>query len=89
MTIAKKEMPMVFPLPKSREMQLSPDGGCGLCRARNRKWTFPANRPLAFEPSPNAAQTFKPIGASVPKGFYLNPLTFRRRLIAVKKWLRL
>jgi len=64
-------------------------GGCGLCRARNRKWTLPANRPLAFEPSPNAAHTFKPVGGSVPKGFYRNPLTFRRRFVTVKKWLRL
>jgi hypothetical protein len=30
-----------------------------------------------------------PIGGSVPKGFYHNPLTFRRRLFALKKWLRL
>jgi hypothetical protein len=48
-----------------------------------------AGRPLAFEPSPKKAQTFKPIGGSVPKGFYRNPLTFQRRFAAVKKWLRL
>jgi len=33
------------------------DGGCGLWRVRNRKWTHPANRPLALEPSPKEAQT--------------------------------
>jgi len=49
----------------------------------------PGHRPLAFEPSPNAAQTHKPVGGSVPKGFYRNPLTFRRRFTTVKKWLRL
>jgi len=65
------------------------DGGCGLWRARNRKWTHPANRPLAFEPSPKEAQTHKPIGGPVPKGLHHNPLTFRRRLGASKKWLRL
>ena len=45
--------------------------------------------PLAFEPSPKEAQTFKPIGGSLPKGFYRNLLTFRRRFGALKKWLRL
>jgi hypothetical protein len=64
-------------------------GGSGLWRARNRKWTHLPNRPLAFEPSPTAAQTFKPIGGSVPKGLHHNPLAFRRRFIALKKWLRL
>jgi hypothetical protein len=55
----------------------------------NRKWTHPANRPLAFEPSPNEAQTLKPTGGSVPKGCLHNPLTFRRRFMELKKWLRL
>ena len=64
-------------------------GGCGLYRARNRKWTPPGHRPLAFEPSPKEAQTHKPVGGSVPKGFYRNSLTFQRRFTTVKKWLRL
>jgi len=68
---------------------LSPGRGVWSLASSQRKWTHPANRPLAFEPSPNAAQTIKPIGGSVPKGFYRNPLTFRRRFTAVKKWLRL
>jgi len=64
-------------------------GGCGLWRVRNRKWTPPANRPLALEPAPKEAQTFKPTGGSVPKGYHHNPLTFWRRWIALKKWFRL
>jgi hypothetical protein len=64
-------------------------GGCGLFRVGNRKWTPPANRPLAFEPSLKQAQTFKPIEASVPKGCRHNPLSFRRRFKAPKRWLRL
>jgi hypothetical protein len=64
-------------------------GGWGLWRARNRQWTHPANRPLAFEPSPKEAQTRMPIGGSTPKGSHHNPLTFRRRWMALKKWLRL
>jgi hypothetical protein len=64
-------------------------GGCGLFRVRNRKWTPPANRPLAFEPSPEEAQTFKPIGDPVPKGCHHNPLSFRRRFMAPRKWSRL
>ena len=80
---------LMFALLSQRMTVRAQAGGCGLWRARNRKWTHPANRPLAFEPSPKEAQTFKPIGESVPKGFYRNPLTFRRRFTAVKKWLRL
>jgi hypothetical protein len=68
---------------------LSPNGGGGLFRLRNRKWTLPANRPLASERSPEEAQTFKPIGASVPKGCRHNPLSFRCRFTALKRWLRL
>jgi len=49
----------------------------------------PANRPLAFEPAPKEAQTFKPTGGSVPKGYHHNPLSFWRRWMALKKWLRL
>jgi|GEM_PF-2286734 len=64
-------------------------GGCGLWRVRNRKWTPPANRPLAFEPSPNKAQTHQLAGGPVPKGLHPDPLTFRRRSMALKKWLRL
>src|SRR5512136_999625 len=71
-----------------REYRIS-DGGCGLWRGRNRKWILPANRPLALEPSPKEAQTHKPIVGYVPKGFHHNPMTFRRRLRALKKWLRL
>jgi hypothetical protein len=64
-------------------------GGCGLWRVRNRKWTHPADRPLALEPSPKEAQTFKPTGESLPMGFHHNPLSFRRRWMTLKKWLRL
>jgi len=39
--------------PKSAWAQ---DGGCGLWRVRNRKWTHPANHPPAFEPSPKEGQ---------------------------------
>ena len=41
----------------------------GLFKVRNRKWTHPANRPLAAKSSPEEAQTFKPIGGSVPMGY--------------------
>ena len=57
--------------------------------SRNRKWTHPFNRPLATKSSPKKAQTFKPIGESVPMGYGHNPLSFRRRLTPLGKWLRL
>ena len=47
----------------------APAGGHGLFKVRNRKWTPPVNRPLAAKSSPEEAQTFKPIGGSVPMGY--------------------
>ena len=37
--------------------------------SRNRKWTDLVNRPLAAKSSPEEAQTFKPVGGSVPMGY--------------------
>src|SRR5512137_2535549 len=67
---------------------LGPDRGGGLWRARNRKWTHPVNRPLAFEPSPKEAQTrqerscsceslVEPPVRKAPRHCFLPMLSFR------------
>jgi len=43
--------------------------------------------PLAAKSSPKEAQTFKSIGESVPMGYGHNPMSFRRRLMPLGKWL--
>jgi len=68
---------------------LSPDWGVWSLASPQPEMDSSCQPPLAFKPSPKQAQTFKPIEGSVPKGFHHNPLSFRRRWMALKKWLRL